>query len=103
KAEGRRQKEGGGTSAFCLLTSALFLAPLLRMVRAGHAESVGSGDALAMVQDTRAMLQLFNARIDDPDVRNIINKYHAQFDARQRDANHLLSELGGPPWPSFEP
>ena len=61
------------------------------------------GYALAMVQDTRAMLQLFNARIDDPDVRNIVNKYRAQFDAQQRDANRLLSQLGGAPWPNFEP
>ena len=61
------------------------------------------GYALAMVQDTRAMLQLFNARIDDPDVHNIVNKYRAQLEAEQRDANRLMNQLGGPPWPNFEP
>ena len=61
------------------------------------------GYALAMVQDTRAMLQLFNARVDDPDVRNIITKYRARLERHQRDASQLLNQLGGPPWPNFEP
>ena len=61
------------------------------------------GYALAMVQDTRAMLQLFDASVDDPDVRNIITKYRARLEQHQRDASKLLNELGGPPWPNLEP
>jgi predicted outer membrane protein len=63
------------------------------------------GYALAMVQDTRAMLQGFDAasRVNDPDVRNIIAKYQQQIRERQRDSDRLLSRLGGAPWPAFEP
>jgi|SRR5581483_4440220 len=61
------------------------------------------GYALAMVQDTHAMLQLFSARSSDPDLQNIVNKYRDQFQAEQRDAGKLLGHLGGPPWPNFEP
>jgi predicted outer membrane protein len=61
------------------------------------------GYALAMVQDTRTMLQLFNAPVDDPVVRDIISKYRAQFVAQQHDAGRLLNELGGAPWPNFSP
>lgn len=61
------------------------------------------GYALAMVQDTRAMLALFNAGISDPAVQNIINKYRTQLEQHQRDADRLLNQLGGSPWPNFEP
>jgi len=63
------------------------------------------GYALAMVQDSRSMLQEFDAasRLNDPDVHNIINKYRAQIQAEQRDSRQLLASLGGPPWPNFEP
>ena len=63
------------------------------------------GYALAMVQDTRAILQGFDAaaRINDPDVRNIITKYQQQIRDEQRDSGQLLSHLGGPPWPAVEP
>ena len=63
------------------------------------------GYALAMLQDTRAMLQGFDAasRVNDPDVRNIITKYQQQIREQQRDSDRLLSRLGGAPWPAFEP
>jgi len=61
------------------------------------------GYAVAMVQDTRSMLQLLNARVDDPDLRGIAAKYRDQLQVAQRDSNHLLDRLGGPPWPAFEP
>ena len=63
------------------------------------------GYALAMLQDTRAMLQGFDAasRINDPDVRNIITKYQQQIREQQRGSGELLNRLGGPPWPAFEP
>jgi len=63
------------------------------------------GYVLAMVQDTRAMLRGFDeaSRINDPDVRNIITKYQEQIQEEQRDSGRLLNELGGPPWPAFEP
>lgn len=61
------------------------------------------GYAVAMVQDTRSMLQLLNARVDDPDVRGIAAKYRDQIQLAQRDSNRLLDRLGGPPWPAFEP
>jgi predicted outer membrane protein len=61
------------------------------------------GYSLAMVQDTRSMLELFNAHINDADVQNIITKYRAQLQEHQREASRVLNELGGPPWPNFEP
>lgn len=63
------------------------------------------GYALAMMQDTRAMLQAFDAasRSNDPDVRNIVTKYQQQIQDGQRDSGRLLDRLGGPPWPAFEP
>ncbi|HJT17152.1 MAG TPA: DUF4142 domain-containing protein [Thermoanaerobaculia bacterium] len=61
------------------------------------------GYTLAMVQDTRAMLQMFGARINDPDVQNIVTKYRAQLQDDGREANRILNQLGGPPWPNFEP
>ena len=61
------------------------------------------GYAVAMVQDTRSMLQTLDARVDDPDVRSIAAKYREPIQVAQRDSNRLLDRLGGPPWPAFEP
>jgi predicted outer membrane protein len=63
------------------------------------------GYALAMVQDTRALLQAFDAAgaLDDEDVHKIVTKYRPQLEAEQRDSSHLLAQLGGPPWPAFKP
>ena len=54
------------------------------------------GYALAMVQDTRTLLQ-----IKDPD--NILGKYQEQLRSAERDAGHVLDLAGGAPWPAFEP
>ena len=59
------------------------------------------GYALAMFQDTRAMLQM--EKTGDADVRNIIAKYDAQLRAHQSDASQVLDHAGGTPWPAFEP
>ena len=59
------------------------------------------GYALAMFQDTRALLQMENAA--DSDARNIVTKYDAQLRAHQSDSSRVLSDAGGVPWPAFEP
>ena len=59
------------------------------------------GCALAMFQDTRAMLQMEND--SDSDVRNIITKYDAQLRGAQAGSNEVLQHAGGIPWPAFEP
>jgi uncharacterized protein DUF4142 len=59
------------------------------------------GYALAMFQDTRAMLQMEKA--SDADLRNIITKYDAQLRSGQNDASRVLDQAGGIPWPVFEP
>ena len=59
------------------------------------------GYALAMVQDTRGMLEMEKG--PDADVRNIITKYDAQLHNGQRDASTVLQNAGGLPWPAFEP
>ena len=63
------------------------------------------GYALAMLQDTRSLLQTFDAAaaLPDPDVHNIVNKYRAQLQDEQRTSSRLLTRLGGPPWPAFTP
>ena len=59
------------------------------------------GYALAMFQDTRAILQLEKA--SDADVRNVITKYGDQLRTAQNNSSAVLEHAGGTPWPAFEP
>jgi len=59
------------------------------------------GYALAMFQDTRAMLQM--EKVADADVRNIVTKYSEQLRAAQSNSSEVLKHAGGIPWPVFEP
>ncbi|HXH41936.1 MAG TPA: DUF4142 domain-containing protein [Thermoanaerobaculia bacterium] len=61
--------------------------------------------ALAMVQETRDLVQTINtaSRKNDTLVRQFAQSHQGMIAEEQRRANSLLGHTGGAPWPGFTP
>ena len=58
-----------------------------------------------MVQETGDLLRTLDSaeKADDPDIRRLALRHRPMIVEERRNANELLKQTGGAPWPGFKP